>query len=70
MIKAWERWKKIAEGIGNFQASVVFSFLYFILVTPYGIISSIFNDHFNLKSKPSWKKINEVYSSLTDLKKQ
>ncbi len=70
MIKRiWNKWKKIAEKIGNFQATIIFSILYFLIVSPIGIIFSLFSDPLDFKSKPSWKKIPNNPSSLEKLVK-
>lgn len=70
MKKIWHKWKEIAEIIGNFQAAIVFSILYFILITPFGVVRHYFQDMLNSKKKSSWQKIEDNVSSLEKLKKQ
>lgn len=70
MFKIWERWKVIAEKIGNFQATVIFSSLYYLLITPFGIISSFFQDFFKEKEFPEWAEISDNSSTLKKLKLQ
>lgn len=70
MKKIWEKWKELTEKIGNFQASILFSFLYFVLVVPIGIASSFFSDHLRTREFPMWEKMVNYSSSFKKLKKQ
>lgn len=70
MQKIWEKWKKIAEKIGNFQATVIFSVLYFILIIPLGLITKIITDFLHTKDNPHWNEFIDNYSKIDDLKKQ
>ncbi len=70
MKKIWDKWKEIAEVVGNLQAIIVFSLLYFILITPFGIISNLFKDFFKTKTFLTWEKVDDNVSSLEKLKKQ
>jgi len=70
MKKAWEKWKEIAEKIGNFQANLIFSLFYFVLVTPIGIIASLFKDLLFTKSSPEWMKFDNNTSTINQLKEQ
>ncbi|QQG43465.1 MAG: hypothetical protein HYW45_00405 [Candidatus Daviesbacteria bacterium] len=70
MKKVWEKWKKIAEKIGNFQVTVVFSLLYFILATPLGLITQVLADFLHVKDSPKWEDFKDNYFKIKDLKKQ
>jgi hypothetical protein len=37
MKKLWERWKRIAKAIGNFNARVIMTVFYFIFLAPLSI---------------------------------
>lgn len=51
----WEGWKRIAHVIGNFQARVLLTILYAILVLPFGLIVRLFSDPLRIKHRPaSW----------------
>jgi hypothetical protein len=39
--RAWERWKVIAHAIGTFQARVLLSVFYFIVVPPFALIVKV-----------------------------
>ena len=53
---AWQRWKRIAETIGRFQARVLWGVLYFVLVAPFALGVKLFLDPLRIKkrSSPSW----------------
>jgi len=48
----WEGWKHIAHIIGNFQARVLLTVLYAILVLPFGVIVRLFSDPLRIKHRP------------------
>lgn len=50
--KAWAAWKDLAHKIGNFQARVVLSIFYAILVLPFGLAARWFSDPLRIKKKP------------------
>lgn len=49
----WEGWKRIAHIIGNFQARVLLTILYAILVLPFGVIVRLFSDPLRIKHRPA-----------------
>ncbi|MGE5304040.1 MAG: hypothetical protein ACM3TN_12055 [Alphaproteobacteria bacterium] len=58
MIKRlWERWKIVAKKIGDFQARVILSILYFIVIGPFALIVRWGADPLSLKTgaQPSWR---------------
>lgn len=70
MRRIWEKWKIIAEKIGSFQATVIFSILYYIVVVPFGVVSSLFQDFFKERKFPEWKDVSDNSSTLQKLKLQ
>lgn len=70
MRQIWEKWKTIAQKIGNFQFKVIFSIFYFILITPVGVISSLFNDFLLTRQLPEWQRVEKNASSMEKLKSQ
>ena len=38
MKKLWENWKKLAKKIGDFQARLILTVLYFVLVAPFALV--------------------------------
>lgn len=50
--RLWERWKKIAHVIGNFQARLLLTLLYIILVLPFGLLVRLFSDPMRIRKLP------------------
>lgn len=44
----WYIWKVIAHKIGDFQARLVLSLFYFIVVTPFALVVKMFSDPLRL----------------------
>lgn len=68
MNNIWEKWKTFSKKIGNFQLGIFFSVLYYLIIIPVGLISSIFNDYFKVKSFPIWEDWTDSSSTLKKLK--
>jgi hypothetical protein len=51
--RAWAGWKKIAHKIGNFQARVLLTIFYGVLVLPFGLAARWFSDPLRIKKKPT-----------------
>jgi len=51
--RAWEGWKKIAHAIGNFQARVLLTVFYGVLVLPFGVAARLFSDPLRIKKMPT-----------------
>jgi hypothetical protein len=54
--RLWERWKSVAHAIGNFQARLLLSIFYFLLLAPFGLGVKLFSDPLGLKkgNLPYW----------------
>jgi hypothetical protein len=53
--RAWQAWKRIAHKIGNFQARVLLTIFYGVLVLPFGLAARLFSDPLRIKKRPtSW----------------
>jgi hypothetical protein len=48
-VRLWERWKVIAHIIGNFQARVLLTAFYFLIVPPFALIVKVFKDPLALR---------------------
>jgi len=51
--RAWQTWKRIAHAIGNFQARVLLTVFYTVLVFPFGIAARLFSDPLRIKRRPT-----------------
>ena len=68
MKNTWEKWKVLSKKIGNFQLGLFFSILYYVIIVPVGLISSLFNDYFKIKNFPVWEEWTDNSSNLKRLK--
>lgn len=50
--KLSEGWKKIGHAIGNFQARVLLTLIYYVLVLPFGLAVRLFSDSMYMKRRP------------------
>ncbi len=51
--RLWLRWNTFAPAMGNVQARIIMGFFYFIVVTPFGLITRVISDPLNMKHQPS-----------------
>ena len=51
MKRLWERWKRIAKTIGDFQARLILTVFYFIIVGPFALIVRRAADPLSLKKR-------------------
>jgi hypothetical protein len=51
--RLWAAWTRLAHKIGNFQARVLLTALYALLVLPFGIIVRVFADPLRIKKRPT-----------------
>ena len=48
--RLWRGWKRIAHKIGDFQARVLLTIFYFVIVAPFALAVRLFADPLALKS--------------------
>jgi len=51
--RAWQAWKKLAHKIGDFQARVLLTIFYGVLVLPFGLAARLFSDPLRIKQLPT-----------------
>lgn len=47
--RAWEVWKRIAKGIGDFQARVILFLFYFVILGPFVLVVRWMTDPLTIK---------------------
>ena len=47
--RIWEGWKKIARKIGDFNARVILSVFYLVLLMPFAVLVKLFTDPLEIK---------------------
>jgi hypothetical protein len=53
---AWEAWKAFGKKVGNFQARVLLTVAYRIVVLPFGLAARWFSDPLQIKKRPeAWR---------------
>jgi len=53
MKRFWEAWKVLARKIGNFQARVLLTIIYGILLLPFGLLVRLLADRLRIKKPPT-----------------
>ncbi len=49
----WAAWTRLVKKVGNFQARVLLTLLYAVLVLPFGVIVRLFADPLRIKHRPT-----------------
>jgi uncharacterized membrane protein len=66
-----DRWKKIAHVIGDFQARVLLTVIYSILVLPFGLAVRFFSDSMHSKKRPEkWFDHPPLPNTLEEARRQ
>jgi hypothetical protein len=69
--RLWEGWKKIAHKIGNFQARVLLTVFYAVLVLPFGLAARLFSDPLRIKKRPTeWQDHPDEPTDMAWARKQ
>ena len=63
--RLWERWKRIAKKIGDVQARIILTVIYFIIVGPFALVLRLAADPLSLKksAKQAWREKPEAKES-------
>jgi hypothetical protein len=56
--RLWEGWKRVGRAIGNFQARVLLTVFYAVLILPFGLAVRLFADSLKIRV-PSGKWIEK-----------
>jgi hypothetical protein len=69
--RAQRTWKRVAHAIGNFQARILLTVFYSIVVFPFGIVARLFSDPLRIKRSPTqWLDRAEETQDLRWAKRQ
>ena len=49
--RLWQGWKRVARKIGDFNARVILTIFYFILLMPFALLVRLFTDPLEIKKK-------------------
>ncbi len=50
--RLWKAWKPIAQRIGDFQARVILTLMYFLILGPIALLTKLFRDPLGMKRPP------------------
>ena len=50
--RVWQGWKRLAQAIGTFQARVLLTIFYAVLVLPVGVLVRLFSDPLRIRRRP------------------
>ena len=70
--RAWQRWLRIATLIGDFQARVILSLFYFVIVLPFGLAVRLFTDPLGIKGRrtSTWTDFSDRSRTLEATRRQ
>jgi uncharacterized membrane protein len=71
--KLWTRWKAVAQVLADFQARLLLTLFYFIIVTPFGFFVRAFSDPLAVKRAPEhsmWSPKELQEPTLDDARRQ
>jgi len=67
----WRWWQKIAKKIGDFQARLILTLFYFVVVLPLGLIVRLFSDPLGRKkTSAGWEVKSETPSNVESARRQ
>jgi hypothetical protein len=70
--KFWAGWKRFGHFMGDLLARVVLTVFYFTILLPFGLLTTLFGDPLNIKSKakPDWLKRETGDQTVTEARRQ
>jgi hypothetical protein len=69
--RLWAGWKKIAHAIGNFQARILLTVIYAVLILPFGLAVRAFSDSLHIKHRPDkWLDHPGVPKGMNEARQQ
>jgi hypothetical protein len=69
--RVWQAWKRVAQRIGNFQARILLTLLYAVLILPFGLAVRLFSDSLRIKRRPqAWLDHGDTPSTMEWARRQ
>jgi len=64
-------WKKFGHALGNFQARILLTVIYAVLLLPFGLLVRVFSDSLHIKKRPEkWLDHPEVPTNMDQARHQ
>jgi hypothetical protein len=57
--RLWEGWKRVGRKIGDFQARLLLSLFYFVILAPFALVLRALADPLGLK-RPGWQPVDHA----------
>ena len=73
LARFWSRWKRFGHVVGDFQARVILTLIYFLILAPYGLMVRLVSDPLNIKPArrvSTWLAKSEGPPTLEAARKQ
>lgn len=73
MKRLWNNWKTLARMAGDFQTRLILGYFYFLIVTPFALLTRLFGDPFTLragKQQSFWVERETIETGLQEAKMQ
>jgi hypothetical protein len=68
--RLWEGWKRVGRKIGDFQARVLLTLFYFVILAPFAVIVRFKADPLGLKRGGGWLPVVRAADPLTRARRQ
>ena len=69
--KFWAAWKKFGHALANFQARVLLTVIYSILILPFGLVVRFFADSMHIKKRTTqWQDHPAIANDLDEARHQ
>ena len=62
--RLWEGWKRVGRKIGDFQARVILTLFYFVILAPFALVVRFKADPLGLKRSGGWHPVVHAGASL------
>jgi hypothetical protein len=67
----WRTWQKVAKRIGDFQAWLILSLCYVVMVLPIGLFAGFFSDPLRIKrASPFWLNKTSSPARIDEARRQ
>jgi Saxitoxin biosynthesis operon protein SxtJ len=64
-------WKKFGQALGNFNARVLLTLVYSIVILPFGLVVRLFSDSMHIKKRPQkWFDHPPIPNTLEEARRQ
>jgi hypothetical protein len=68
--RLWEGWKRFGRKVGDFQARLLLTVFYFVMLAPFALVVRWQADPLGLKQAGGWQPVTRVGSPLERARRQ